>query len=216
MKPSSRWGVIVAFAAVLVVVASIPTFADTYQTADFSGAMFSAPNVKVPFLGNGFAGGGPVSGSFVFDNQLIPASGTGYQNVFFSTFPDSGIIPAATAFTLNLGTTPLTFTLADAANGSGAIQYNNGHFNGFFFQADFTFIDGNRYEFTSQGGQWNIQQLVDGFPTFNNLVTGYLNIGDGNLTNLQPYAPAVPIPSTMLLLGSGLAALAGLRRKFNL
>ncbi len=134
------------------------------------------------------------------------------MNVFFSTFPDSGNIPPATAFTINLGTTPLTFTLAEAMNGSGAIQYNNGNFNGFFFQTDFPF-EGNQYRFDNQGGVWNIQQLINNVPTFQNLVSGFINIGGGNLTNIRPFVPTVPAPGTLLLLGSGMAALIGFRKK---
>lgn len=205
MKSSSRCLVILVFAALLVIMGNNPILADTYHTASFSGAMYSGPNVNPPFLGNGFEGGGPVSGSFVFDDNMIPGAGSGVVNVFFSTFPDIVKIPAATALTINLGTTPLTFTFADAMPGnppgiipsSAAIQYNNGNFNGFFFVTDFTFIDENQYEFTIQGGQWNIQQLVGGYPSGTNLVTGYINF---SLTDVQPYTPPSVAPTIDLLL----------------
>ncbi len=219
-----------AFSVIIALIINISAFADTYHTANFSGAMFGGvANVKAPFLGNGFAPGGPVSGSFVYDDQLIPGSGTGIRNVFFDNtsaggFPDIALIPAATLFTINLGTTPLTFTFAESnleifafpQYHDAAIQYNNGHFNGFFFEADFDF-QGNQYRFSDQGGLWNIQQLVNGVPTFQNLVSGYINIGDNNLTNIQPFSPTTPVPepATMLLLGSGLIGLWGARRKFK-
>jgi hypothetical protein len=189
--------------------------ADTYHSADFSGGIFGGnANVKAPFLGYGFAPGGPASGSFVYDDQLIPAPGSGFVNVLFSSFPAIGKIPAATAFTINLGTTPLTFTLADDSSGIPAIQYNNGHFNGFFFQVDFLFQGSNPspqpYQFDCQGGTWSIHAP----GSFSNLVSGYINIGDGNLTNIRPYTPpAAPIPGSLLLLGSGLTALMSFRKK---
>ena len=83
MKMSSRLLAIATLATVLIVAADISAFADTYHTANFTDQMYSAPNIKVPFLGNGFSGGGPVSGSFVYDDHLIPGSGTGFRNVFF-------------------------------------------------------------------------------------------------------------------------------------
>ena len=50
MKSSSRWWVIAVFAALLVVVANLPAFADTYHSADFSGAIFSGnSNCQAPF-----------------------------------------------------------------------------------------------------------------------------------------------------------------------
>ena len=226
MKSVYRSFAIAALVTALVISANIPVFADTYHSASFSGGMYSgSANVQAPFLGNGFAPGGPVTGSFVYDDQLIPSAGTGYVNVYFDNtsaggFPDVASIPAATLFTINLGTTPLTFTFADAnleiysypQYHDAAIQYYNGNFNGFFFQTDFMFL-GNEYRFDVQGRTWNIQQLVSGVPTFSNLVSGYLNSG---LTNQQPYTPAnVPEPSTLLILGTGLIGLIGFRRTFH-
>jgi hypothetical protein len=202
MKSPSKGCLMAALLVLVAFAINVPAFADTYHTADFSGGIFGGDaNVQAPFRGNGFEPMGPVSGNFVFDDQLIPA-GSGFVNVFFSTFPASGIISAATKFTIRLGTTPLTFTLAEAMNGSGAIQYNNGHFNGFFYQTDFLF-QGNQYRLDIQGGVWNIQQLINNVPSFHNLVSGYINIGDNNLTNLHPFVPSVIVPEIwLLLLGS--------------
>jgi len=76
-------------------------FADAYHTADFSGQLGSSPNIKAPFAGNGFNPGGAVTGSFVYDDNLIPSSGTGFVNVFFSSFPDIAQIPSSTALDLS-------------------------------------------------------------------------------------------------------------------
>jgi hypothetical protein len=88
------------------------TFADAYHSANFSGQLGSSPNIKPPFTGNGFNPGGAVTGSFVYDDNLIPSSGTGFVNVFFSSFPDIAQIPSTMAFNLSIG--GLTFGLGDA------------------------------------------------------------------------------------------------------
>lgn len=43
--------------------------------------------------------------------------------------------------------------------------------------------------------------------------TGYANIIDGDIARVELYAPAVPEPASMMLLGSGLLGLLGLKRK---
>ena len=86
--------VLTAVAALLV--ASTIAWADTYTIASFSGAINGgSANVKPPFSGNGFTQGDSISGSFVFDNQLVPPPASGFRNVFFSTFPDIAAIPPA-------------------------------------------------------------------------------------------------------------------------
>lgn len=187
--------------------------ADTYSMATFSGGEFGgAANVQPPFSR------GAVTGSFVYDNNLIPAGGTGFVNVPFSSFPDIAQIPPSTAFSLSLG--GLTFGLGDAqtplfGTQEAAIQYNNGKFNGFFYISDFMF-QGNPYELSMQGGTFGIVAIVGGFPTFNNLVSGFVNIGDSSLRNITPFTPPpapTPEPATGALLGVSLLALVLIARK---
>lgn len=182
--------------------------ADTYFTANFTfGVSGGNANQQPPFQGvvAPYPAGGTFTGSLVFDQNLVPGPGTGFVNVFFSSFPDIAQIPPATALNLPLGSLP-AFTLAEAAvqfpTREAAIQYNNGAFAGLFYISDFTF-NGNPYELQIQGGSLHIVPIINGNPGFNNLVNGFVNF---SLTNVQPFtpvAPGVPEPSTwaMMLLG---------------
>lgn len=191
-------------------------FADAYHTADFSGQLGSSPNIKAPFAGNGFNPGGAVTGSFVYDNNLIPSSGTGFVNVFFSSFPDIAQIPSSTALDLSLG--GLTFGLGDADTPmfgiqEAAIQYNNGAFNGFFYISNFMF-QGNPYELSLQGRTLAIYPIVGGVPQLSSRkVGGTLNTGLSDISVFTPVSTPVPEPATIFLLGSGLAGLVLWRRK---
>lgn len=195
----------------LALAAPAAALADTYTLANFSGAINPGnANVKAPFSGNGFTQSMPFSGSFVFDNSLIPGPGTGFVNVFDQSFPDIALIPAATQFTLNFG--PLTFTEADNDNSQVpfGIQYNNGHFNGFEFVTEFTF-NSNPYQLQIDGSVLHVVAIVNGFPTFNNLINAHINVGDAAVTGQTPYVPpqpggnGVPEPAawTMLIAGFG-------------
>jgi hypothetical protein len=188
--------------------------------ATFTGHINSGnANVRAPF-NSVLTQGGPISGSFVIDDNLIPALNSGFMNVPFSSFSDIANIPAATAFTIDLGTPSLIFTLADAIQNSGAIQFNNGQFVGFFFDADFMFTDNKPYRFDDQGGTWRII-LIDQLggsqvPLSGNKVNGHIDgMTIGEVYNPTSPIPAIPEPSTLLLLGSGLVGLLGFRKRLR-
>lgn len=192
--------------------------ADTYTSATFSFATNGGnANVKAPF-NSVISQGESFTGTLVYDNNLVPGAGTGFQNVFFSTFPDIANIPSVSALSLSF-TGLRTFTLNDAQvqfpTQEAAIQYKNGVFNGLFYISDFTF-QGNPYELQIQGTSFDIVAVVGGNPTFNHLVNGRINFG---LSNLQSFTPivqtAVPELSTwaMLLLGFLSVSLMAYRRK---
>jgi hypothetical protein len=215
----TKFGFIAAL--LLLVLTGTAARADTYTTANFTFGIFGGnANQQSPFVGvvAPYPAGGTFTGGLVFDNDLVPGAGTGFQNVYFSSFPDIGAIPSATALNLPLGSLP-AFTLGGAQVQFGfqeaAIQYNNGNFNGLVYISDFTF-QGNPYELQIQGGSLSIVPIVEGFPTFNSLVNGFVNSG---LTNEQPFTPAVagavPEPSTwaMMLLGFCGLGFMGYRRK---
>jgi len=201
-----------ALTMIVFFASSVFVFADTYNVATFTGAIFGgSANAKSPFNSE-VSPGGSISGNFLIDNNVSIQSG--YYNVFFSNYSDIANIPDAIAFTINLGAPDLTFTMSDANYGAAAIQYNNGTFNGFFFDSLFTYSDNKQYEFTIQGGTWSIYDPT----TFQQYVSGYINFNPtvgGSYVPTQPQSP-VPEPTTMLLFGTGIAGLVAVgRRKKN-
>jgi hypothetical protein len=193
--------------------------ADVYMSANFSGNLGSSSNIRAPFnqSGSGFTGGMQFTGSLVYDVNLIPGnpSSPQFQNIFFQNFPDIGLIPPATALTLNFG--PYTFDLSNNINAllPAGIQYNNGQFNGLEFITDFSFgspsqeyqlrIDGPVLTvFVLDGSSLNPSD-PNGFKTGSRLIGGNIDTFDG-LTGAAPFTPTVggvPELSTwaMLLLG---------------
>lgn len=208
--------------------AAAPALADTYTQADFSGHISPGnANVKPPFAGNGFTQGDPISGHFVYDDQLVPSSGSGFVNVPMTAFPDIANIPDVDAFSLTIDS--LTLTAGDnlTSNGPVMIQYNNGQFQGFVFTGDFAFQN-VFYQLQIQGSAISVLNLdgvpnasdPHGFPVCcSSLLNGSLFTGNGNLTGATPYTPAsgpqpgVPEPSTWSLLLLGFAVLGGALRR---
>ena len=198
--------------------------ADVYTLANFSGGLFGGgANVQSPFAGNGFSPGQTFTGSFVYDNTLLPGTTNHFVNVGFASFPDIDQIPVSSAFHLNFG--PLSFDLGDA-DFPAAIQYNGtGKFNGFSYVSNFDF-QGGAYQLQINGGSLAVVQVTGGVPGFQNLVNGYINIGDAALTGRTAYtiAPidngnpgeggAVPEPASWALLILGFGGIgAAMRRK---
>jgi hypothetical protein len=202
-------GLVAGFFALM---AAAPASAATPVEVAYSGALGSSANVKAPFnaAGSGFTPSMAFSGTFYYDPDLIPASGT--TNVFFSALTG---IPATEAFTLDFG--PLSFNLADNidALGPAGIQYSNGQFNGFVFVSDFAF-NGSYYQLRANGPTITVKLLdgvanafdPHGFPVG---TTSYINArfttGNANLSEVVPtdLEGAVPEPATwaMMLLGFG-------------
>ena len=174
--------------------------ADQYESFGFTGQLSGGDaNVQAPFS-SVLTQGQSISGNFIADTTLTPGSNSGLVNVNFSSYPDIADIPSAQLFQISLG--PIIFTASDAVPGSGAVQYNNGNFNGFAYTSDFTFQN-TTYDFTISGGVFSISTL--GNPS-SQLVSGSINIGNSNLTDQGPFTPSpIPEPSTMVLLAIGTA-----------
>jgi hypothetical protein len=225
MRFRKKFQLVIALATLAIM--SARAGADTYTSANFSGSINpGSANVKAPFSGNGFNQSDPFSGSFVFDNQLVPATGT--VNIFLSTFPDIALIPNVSAFNITFDS--LSFNLGDNLNsllstGTG-IQYKNGVFNGFEFVTDFAF-QSNEYQFRIDGPIITVKLLdgipnafdPNGFPTGGSLINAKVNVLAG-LTDEVAFVPGAPetptpLPTALPLFATGLGALGlfGWRKK---
>lgn len=145
--------------SVLWATVAVGAQADVYKTANFTLGVFGGnANQQAPFAGvvAPYPAGGSYTGTLVYDQNFVPAPGSGFVNVYFSSFPDIALIPGATALSFQLGSLP-GFSLSDAQVQFGmqqaAIQYHNGNFAGLYYIADFTYA-GNPYELQIMGGSW--------------------------------------------------------------
>lgn len=171
--------------------------ADTYTSVNFSGGIFGGnANVSAPFTGV-VSPGDTYTGSFVYDNNLVPGAGSGFVNVFLSSFPN--VVPSI-SFSVN----GHNFTVTDP---NAAIQYNNGQFNGFSINDEFNF-SGNAYVLQVNGGIISVVLASD--PIGHSYVNGYVNIGNASLTGQTPFVPqvaAIPEPSTWAMMILGFASI---------
>jgi hypothetical protein len=203
-----RMSLVSGAAAAALMFSAMPQMAsaDTYTEATFTGQVAGGnANVTAPFT-SVISQGQSFSGTFVFDNQSVPSAGSGLSNIFFSND-----IPAANAFTLQLGTLNLTNGLA--ADASYGTEYNNGAFNGFDFVSNFDFSN-TEYQLQIDGSVLSVLPVdQNGNPilTDRSLINATINIGNSRLTNETPYVPTgvtpVPLPGSF---GTFFAALAGL------
>jgi hypothetical protein len=205
------------FLALVILLAARPASAQLSE-GDFSGGTLTLKGpafnacCSTPFGGITYRGPN-ISGSFIYDPSLIPASGTGFVNVPLP-FPDED------AFHLVMGDlvspAPFIFTAAMALPGTAAqVQYNNGVFNGFSYFSAF-FYNEHEYQLDMQGGIWTIYDRANGVENLSNIAaSGYVNIGNQNVTNVHEYVSvtATPEPASLVLLATGLLGVFGVMQR---